>query len=85
MQLSDENPEANNQEAEVKMLKAEIAALRMAVVFLISEVDIAGHGDTSSSIIEGLMGQQAHAVGKDVRICFAIEDICEMITSLQDA
>ena len=85
MQPPNNSETAGDTETDIEALKAEIAALRMAVAFLVSEVDLIGSGQTSTSVIEGLMGQHAHAVGNNARICFAIEDICEMIATLRDA
>jgi hypothetical protein len=71
-------------DVDILLLQAEVKALRMAVAFLVAEVDV-GDGIAANSIIDALMGQHAHAVGKDARVCFAIEDLCDMIRALRDA
>ncbi|BBU57431.1 hypothetical protein [Mameliella alba] len=77
--------EADRSDVDILMLQAEVRVLRMAVAFLVSELDVSGPDDASTSIINALMGQHAHAVGKDARACFAIEDLCDMIATLRDA
>ncbi|WP_425072545.1 hypothetical protein [Sagittula sp. S175] len=70
---------------DILTLQAEVSALRMALAFLVCDTDGIGDGGSADFVLDGLMGQHATAAGKDARLCFAIEDICEMIRALRDA
>lgn len=71
-------------EAEIKWLKAQIQALRMTVVFLISAMDGVGPGGNADYIVLQLLGQKKKADGEDALAAFAIEDIVNMIDTLRE-
>lgn len=71
-------------EAQVKWLEAQVAALRMAVAFLIIKMDAVGQGSNADSLVVKLLGQQQQAQSKDPRLSFALEDLIDMIDTLRE-
>jgi LmbE family N-acetylglucosaminyl deacetylase len=71
-------------ETEIKRLTAQIHALRMTVVFLISAMDGVGPGGNADHIVVQLLSQKAEADGKDALAAFAIEDIIALIDDIRE-
>ncbi|MET4130693.1 hypothetical protein [Roseovarius sp. MBR-6] len=71
-------------EAEIKWLKAQIQALRMTVVFLVSAMDGVGAGGNADHIVVQLLAQKKNADGKDALTAFALDDIINMIDTLRE-
>ena len=71
-------------EAEIKWLKAQIEALRMTVVFLISAMDGVGPGGNADYIVLQLLNQKKKADGNDALAAFAVEDIIALIDNIRE-
>lgn len=71
-------------ETEIKRLKAQIHALRMTIVFLISAMDGVGPGGNADHIVVQLLAQKKHAGRKNAETAFAIDDIIAMIDDIRE-